>query len=315
MVISQYGYVSALVPRTITHDRRLCTATVKPLRYALGLPWNTHVMSLMTEFNMLDPALRAEKAAANLYTTACLASAAEPENQEADELSDWTNPALRLIQRQCDLHQSEHEVDRPDPNSWVSRTIATPLGVRDWFGNTVIASDENMPKVIAQIYRRKAYAKLKSDKWGSPLKESLSSLFINTQAPIKAPWYHRHATLAEAQKVMACKLDTISPWRAAMKLRKKGDKRPSVPCPHCNTGEEARISHYVLSCPHPTPKAARVTAYWDCEEAGLWPGPPSFSKTSNQHFAGITPDQKNAYGKICVKHLCAVWGFLKGPRT
>lgn len=294
LVVTQYAYACAVIPRTRQHDKRLISATVRPLKAALSLPFNTHSNSVLLECGILSPLLMAEKAAVRLHNRA----------HEWKKSPSSTNEALEHV---LDIADRERKGNGPAPTSWYNRAIATHTRVKKGWKNTREGGNED-EETLKQIYKRKALKEFWKERYGSSLRCVYHSLYHNKDAPIRTPKYFHAATIELAKCHTAIRFDTCSPWRAAMRAR-NGGPAPPTPCSRCGH-EVSRVEHFFGEC-----TAQPFASWWLNLRAKLKANglrrKLTFAQIVNHHYAGIEPHQIATLAAICAEIMYNIWVYLR----
>jgi len=312
VVMSQHAFAMGIIPRSATHDQKLLSASLRPVRAALRLPRNVHFDSLLCEINALDPLSRATKAATKAYIKA-------REYRERNLMNGYTNQGWEYILEQEEVRgygQNITDSGKRNRRRYIRdfsahmKTIATVDLLHRGDGQQFQWCDEvkEDPTVnLNQKFARKALNELFSKNWGSSMRYCMRSIHAAENVRITTPYYHRITTLPTARQLAAVRFDLISPWRKAQEAR-NGDKRSVTPiCTLCQKNAPARACHY-FEC------AATLNLHLDalteCERQGFDVKRLSFSRVVNAHYPGVPKDRRSDFAKICNNYILKVADFI-----
>lgn len=209
-------YASQFWNPTAVQLAKIRTAIVLPLKRALGLPWSSHTLSVLTECDILTP-----DRYISLYTTNTITRA----------LRDPANPATikiashaRSAANDSKLNIMRHSVAQP--NVWTRGALT--IGAMYEF-------EKNAAR--KQVLKTEQLAELNAAHWGSSIRYANGP---TVQAMSALP-YIKLESIESARIRANFRFDTFSQWR---KFKQK--KAVSPQCLHCNA-PEARAIH-LLTC-------------------------------------------------------------------
>jgi len=214
VLIPRCMYASQFWEQTDDSLSKLRSAIVYPLKRALGLPRNSHTLSVLCECNVMTVDRYPKLFAINFIRRAIAHPHANP----------TTKSVAAAITRVILNERSGATKSR--------NSTALPSNVM-----TTLAPYTDLSADTASMLRMDQLAELNDAHWGSSLR-----LVLPSNQTLGRKEHPYSASTGDAQRRAAFRFDTVSPWR-----QYKMQKRPDARCDHCNFAP-ARAMH-LLSCP------------------------------------------------------------------